>query len=673
MLLVTRALLARVNEGVPPSEEARLLTVQASGESGNITIRLEASVTEIDRVRNVAHELADELGGIAGVHSAPDQVLDVRLLGVGRPSEPFAGAAPQLLLPLGVVPGGETLLLNWSAVGHTLVAGAPGMGVPEVLTSLAARLADAREPGVLKLLTIASGGPGGLPAQLLDLPHQAGKPVDPADVDGVEQLIGELSDELGERIRASRMGGLGVARPEILLIATEVGALARHASVLSTISTHGERVRIRMLTGTERLSAMSDGLIAYFPTRLVAPTRDRDESIRLLGSPDAASVEVPGTLHARVKGRHHVRVNAYRLTERWLDELARRYSRAQGPAPLPPTQERHPPEAPAARMEAVPDPEPAPEEAEQEVEEPELSELAPLSDLPVAPLPERKAVHVRLFGQGSVLLRSEDGSYRAIKIASKQEELLYFLALQPGYSADSDAAIEGLGMAGDVDPRANLWQKASRAREELRRHLPELGSEQLVVLDRKHGVIGLEAKHFSCDAGHFTALATAAKREDISVEERVALLTAAASLWEGGMLQRAEKKGGAGAAWLDDNSRGLTIRQGYEDAHDKVCDQLADDLMELGRWDEALQMIMARLREEPTLGDLERSAIECCVHLASRSRLRQLKRELYQLRAAMLADDDQGDSWGADSETLAAYEWAERVLAGRGERRWAEA
>ncbi len=296
-----------------------------------------------------------------------------------------------------------------------------------------------------------------------------------------------------------------------------------------------------------------------------------------------------------------------------------------------------------------------------------------LAELPVAPLPERKAVHVRVFGQGSVLLRAEDGSYWAIKLAAKQEELLYFLALQPGFSARSDAVIEALGMADDSDPRANLWQKASRAWEELRRHLPELGSEQVVMLDRKRGVISLEAGHFSCDAIHFSELATAAKTEGVPVEERVALLNAAASLWDGGMLQRAGKKGGSSMAWLDDNSRGLTIRQGYEDAYDRVRDQLAADLMTLGRWEEALQLLLSRLREEPCLGDLERRAIECCLHLGSRGRLRQIKRELYQRRAGMLADDEQGDDWESDRETQAAYDRAERLLAGGGRRRRVEA
>jgi DNA-binding SARP family transcriptional activator len=296
-----------------------------------------------------------------------------------------------------------------------------------------------------------------------------------------------------------------------------------------------------------------------------------------------------------------------------------------------------------------------------------------LTDLPLAPPPETKAVHVRVFGQGSVLLRGGDGSYRSVKLAAQQEELLFYLALQPGYSAPSDAAIESLGMADDADPRANLWQKASRARNELRKHMPELGAEQLIVLDRKRGVIRLEASCFSCDATHFNQLAATAAREGVLVEERVALLNTAASLWEGGMLRRAEKKGGQSMAWLDDNSRGLTIRQGYTDAYDKICDRLAADLMTLGRWEEALHVLLSRLREEPALGDLERAAIECCMHLGSRNRLRQLKRELYQLRAAMLADEERGNDWEAEPETLAAYERAEKLLAGVGARRRAEA
>ena len=95
--------------------------------------------------------------------------------------------------------------------------------------------------------------------------------------------------------------------------------------------------------------------------------------------------------------------------------------------------------------------------------------------------------------------------------------------------------------------------------------------------------------------------------------------------------------------------------------------------MTIGRWEEALQLLLSRLREEPCLGDLERRAIECCLHLGSRRRLRQIKRELYQRRAGMLADDERGDNWESDRETQAAYDRAEGMLAGGGRRRRVQA
>ncbi len=141
----------------------------------------------------------------------------MRLLGVSAgPSEcafsPPTGAPPptRWLLPLDACSaclevGDAAAQLAGGRAHHR--RGAPGMGVAEVLTSLIARLADAREPGALKLLTVANGGPGGLPARLLGC-HRPGKLLDPADANGVEQLIGELSDELGDRLRASQAGGL---------------------------------------------------------------------------------------------------------------------------------------------------------------------------------------------------------------------------------------------------------------------------------------------------------------------------------------------------------------------------------------------------------------------------------------------------------------------------------
>jgi hypothetical protein len=88
-----------------------------------------------------------------------------------------------ILIPLGVLNDRQTLMGNWDALGHVLVA------------SLAAR----RAPADLSLAIVAARGT--LERELLRLPHLLTSPVDPRDPDDVIEVMERFRHELERRCR----------------------------------------------------------------------------------------------------------------------------------------------------------------------------------------------------------------------------------------------------------------------------------------------------------------------------------------------------------------------------------------------------------------------------------------------------------------------------------------
>src|SRR5690606_23129530 len=85
---------------------------------------------------------------------------------------------------------------------------------------------------------------------------------------------------------------------------------------------HGPDVGVRLVAGTTHADMLDDGVMALFGTRFVLQTTDDDESIRLLGEPEAADLG-NGEILFRIGGRKVIRARGFRVTGEHLDTLLR--------------------------------------------------------------------------------------------------------------------------------------------------------------------------------------------------------------------------------------------------------------------------------------------------------------------------------------------------------------
>nr|MDP9476267.1 hypothetical protein [Actinomycetota bacterium] len=689
---IAQHFLLRANEGIADDAAATLLLAQGGGPSGSVTLKVDAMLSEGERLRVVAESLAELLGGSAGVHQAPDKDFDIRFIGCGRPAALGDGQRPRQplsLLPVGVLPGDEKLMLNWPTVGHTLVAGDGLSGAEDVLVVMVAALARKHNRAEMRILTLAS--PGSLPAPLARLPQQVGKGfVDPGDTAATEHALEELRREYHDRREEARRAGgaIGIARPDILVVMGELAEYGHHANLLMALGSHGSKVGIRLLAATTRVGEVSDGMLAYFPTRLVLHVSDHSQSIRLLGSLEAAELEGAGRMLVRVVGRWPIRARAFRVNDRFLENLVEEVERehaastliepvvdlsAAGRQPQREVEVPKPaalpsPEEMAAAYAAPPDPSPdggtaAPEPAPPPPEEDPPTATVALPDPPPATVDvahgseielEHRRVHVAVFGKGMVSVRNERGEYEVVSIPPKSLELVGYLSLQPGMSATKAQLRKVFGIATENA----LDKRISRARTAL---VDTLTACNILVEDPLpvvRQVVSLDPQLFSTDAPWLVRLVLEAEADDLPHARRIQLLEAAIRLYTGTVFE------GRRWEWLDDHADGMSLRDGFERAYERACVLLSDALIESGLYERAREVLMRRLEEEPTLGDLERRAYECCFRLNQPHTLHKVHRDLYELRKAMLADEEEA-SWSADPETLAAYERYSQLLEAR--------
>ena len=283
----------------------------------------------------LAERFASHLGGKALATLTPDHDVLLRiagpsLAGLLSPSTDQRAEAP-CLLPLGVLPKGDTVYANWHELGHVLIAGLPGGGAEVILTSFVSALAARRRPGDLGLWTIARHRT--LPGQLEHLPHQLVDAVDPADPLRVSEVLEHMRAELLRRMRAAE-GEAGtpssrLTQPEIVLLIGELGEVEDEAATLELIGTHGPSHGMRLLAATTNAAALGEDMLAHFVTRLVLQTLDNGESIQLLGRPEAADLG-SGDLLFRIDGRVPVRARGFRVSADHLRELIRLMRGAYG-------------------------------------------------------------------------------------------------------------------------------------------------------------------------------------------------------------------------------------------------------------------------------------------------------------------------------------------------------
>jgi DNA-binding SARP family transcriptional activator/nucleoid-associated protein YgaU len=323
---------------------------------GAATLVHRAGPLERARLLELAGPFGKRLGGGARAALTADHDVAWRVSGLrtgGLLSPPTEGHRPgPVLLPLGLVSGGETLYGDWGSLGHVLVAGLPGGGGEVVLTSLVAALAARHRPDALRLWTVADRR--SLPPQLAGLLHHAGGVVEPDDEARVGAVLEHLREEIARRRRGEGAGGgesvSEAAEPELVLVVGELGDLPDDGTTLELVGAYGPALGVRLLAATTRGGLLGDDVLPHFASRFVLQTLDGDESVRLLGRPDASDLGA-GELLVRVDGREPVHVRGFRVSSEHLDDL----NRLMGGACAGPSR-------PAGRTDARPDP-PAPDDA----------------------------------------------------------------------------------------------------------------------------------------------------------------------------------------------------------------------------------------------------------------------------------------------------------------------
>jgi hypothetical protein len=318
----------------------------ARHERNTVALTLSAGLAEQTRLLELARQFGTRLGVASEATLTSDYDVLLRVSGLkaaGLMVPPTSRPAdPPWLVPLGVLPSRETLYANWRELEHVLVAGLPGGGTETVLAGLLAALTARCRPDELRLWTIASRRT--LPDQLLGLPHQHGEVVDPTDNVAVGKILAEVRAELARRMRDANGGGvpdhLGRHKePELVLVIGELAELEDDGTTLEIVGAQGSAYGVRLLAATTQPEALGDDVLAHFDSRLILQTLDEDQSIHVLGQPDAADL-AGGELLARIDGRAPTRARGFRVSADHLDELVRLMreaygSRSWGAAPWP--------------------------------------------------------------------------------------------------------------------------------------------------------------------------------------------------------------------------------------------------------------------------------------------------------------------------------------------------
>ncbi|HLI52107.1 MAG TPA: FtsK/SpoIIIE domain-containing protein, partial [Thermomicrobiaceae bacterium] len=411
-------------------------------------------VSPDEQLRLLQHcvEFTAVLRGRCGVSVSPDHDVVVyiprkALNGLVKP--PRADSSTTLpMIPIGQLPKDETLFVNWHELGHMLITGLPGAGVDVILTTLLTSLAARFTPEQLQIWTIAD--PRLLPTQLRDLPHHR-MSIDSEDESEVEATLTKLRAELAHRMSAVRHpdirnDGDRLGWPEILLVLGEIGeigAVADDRATFDLLGAHGLSHGMRCVAMTVQGDSLSYDILDYFSTRLALQISDDDQSIKIMGRPDASQLG-NGEFMLRLDHRTPLRARGFRIEAGELDGLIRAmHERRQGL--MPPTQPAASDReftSEARSLDQLPtQPEPGPRTADFDTEPAPMSEVerAAIQAAAETEPPLSSLIQIRCFGEFTVasgdreiVPSGEEGtSYKAW-------EVLAFLAAQPDGSIAKD-------------------------------------------------------------------------------------------------------------------------------------------------------------------------------------------------------------------------------------------
>ncbi len=294
-------------------EGTSIISVRQGRDTAEVV--LAGSPTEKADLMRLASDLSSRLGTPVQMRETADQDVSLTVGKLRQLVLAPASSAPTrqqtLLLPLGALPQGDPLFVSWEAMEHILVAGGPGSGGDEVLTSVLSALTSRKRPEELELWIVS--GRTDLPEGLTQLPHRTGPVVSPSDGEAVRSLLDALCAEV------IRRGVSGQVGRQIVLVVGELAELEADSHSLEMLAAYGPSRGVQFLAATSRPQDLPDQRLAYFHTRLCLQMEE-EQSIRFLGRPDAVQLSPGEELLLKIGHRASLRIRPY-LTDR--DELAR--------------------------------------------------------------------------------------------------------------------------------------------------------------------------------------------------------------------------------------------------------------------------------------------------------------------------------------------------------------
>ncbi len=666
-------------------------------------LTLSGGLAQRERLVEVAADIGLRLGASARAQHTLDHDVLLRLDGlkrVGLQALRADRSGKDLpLLPIGVMPSRETLFANWRELGHVLVAGAPGGGTATVLGALLAALAMRYPPDALHLLVIADRHR--LPDEFVALPHLRRAVVDPADRAEVGRMLNAFQAQLDRRAQMVSDPSLlasteEMALPELVLVIGELADVQDQLAMLDALGPEGPRHGLRIMAASEQPEALDGGMLASFDTRLVLEMPDEEQSITLLGTPEAADLGGGGRLLVRFSSRLPVRASGFRVSSEQMARLVQlmdeAYPTRPGGVGLNPCEqttemsvsagETAPEAAPTEGIESA-------QAADAERNADALSSFQQggdatdassdaASDSQAASTPNSQLeqgrepalddcpatrgdagngaatalIEVRCFGPFRVMAGEREltpegangGQYKAW-------ETLAFIATQPGGVCAREKLYSALWPDADEEKLASrLSVTLVRLRQVLARQVPELASE--VIRSERNGTCHLDTLAISSDAVRFWELCRAGRT--LRPPEAKAAYEGARELYQADLLTEPLYE------WVharDDG--GTSLQERYREEYYRITRDLAELYRREGQTAQAVRLYKSLLKAEPTLEEVVRSLYRCYRELGDRAslirehrRLRQALREAYQGHG----EPDDPDLCEPEPETVALYE-----------------
>lgn len=313
-----------------PADPRRLVVVT----DGSTSARLGGGLTRTVEVDLPEPAWIDHLArAMSRPGHAPTPLRLATLLG-HEPDDPAALAAawdrpPTTRIPLGVH-GGEVVSIDLRTDGpHVLIGGTTGSGKSELLVGLVAGLASLNPPEAMSFLLIDYKG-GAAFAECVELPHTLGLVTD-LDVGATERALAALTAEVRRREELLASVGAGdldaylrhprrpvpLARLVVVVdeFATLVGELPSFVDGLVDIARRGRSLGLHLVLATQRpAGAVNADIRANVGLRISLRAAEVEDSLDILGLPDAAALTAPGQALIRVGQEPLVPMQVARVT-----------------------------------------------------------------------------------------------------------------------------------------------------------------------------------------------------------------------------------------------------------------------------------------------------------------------------------------------------------------------